>query len=970
MRTRTGYSFRTAWGKIDDVIARLKAIGATTAPISDRNSTFGYVRWTKAAKAAGLHPVYGVELNTVSELGQAKPNTDAWAFFAQTDLRPLHDLIWRAGNNPGRDPSLLYTQALAAEGVFKIAGERLLVSKLPDALPTDFFFALSPAASKGLVRSACTRGIPPLASSENFYPTVTDEELYRVALGKRAATQTYPRHILSDAELGLWLAGAGHSDSLINAAFANRNSVLSKCKAQLKQAKLVSPQHAASLYAMCAEGAARLGVNLQHPVYKERLERELNIFHEKQFDDYFYLLADFMSFARANMVCGPARGSSCGSLACYLLGITTIDPIPYGLIFERFVDVNRMDLPDIDVDLSDQRRHLVFEYLENKYGQERVARLGTVGTFGARSAMRQAAISLKIPPWRVEKVNDSIIERSSGDSRVMNTLEDTLKQTPVGNAMLSEYPEFIISGAMEGHPVNASQHAAGVVITNTPIRDYVAVDARTRATHCDKKDAETLNLLKIDALGLTQLSVFERLLELIGQPPGSGFLEHIPLDDPAAFEVMNNGHYSGIFQFTGAALRSVSTQIKFDKLDDIVAMTALCRPGPLGSGGTTLWIKRRRGDEPVPKGVHPLLDELTAETYGVVIYQETVMRITRDIGNFSWADTAAIRKLMSNRQGNEAFRRFEDQFLAGAQANGLSQEQAVAVWKQIDTMGAWAFNKSHSVAYGILSYWCCYLKAHYPVEFAAATLDAEPEPAKQLTILRELAAEGVNYIAVDKELSTDRWQPATVNGAKMLVGPLNNIRGIGPVRVREIIDSRKTGAALKPAVTKLLNQAVTSLDELYPIATCIKTLHPDLRAINIITTPITIKSVQAGQTNGEFVTMGVIRKISPRDENESINIQKRGGRVLFGPTQSLNLWLADDGDEIYVKIDRWMYERLGRKIVEEGRVGRTLLAIKGTCPHDFRMVKAQNVRWLGEVAMLHKPETRSQNMSDKNIRSA
>jgi DNA polymerase III alpha subunit len=251
------------------------------------------------------------------------------------------------------------------------------------------------------------------------------------------------------------------------------------------------------------------------------------------------------------MVVGPARGSSCGSLVCYLLNITTIDPIPFGLIFERFIDINRTDLPDIDIDFSDERRQLVFDYAEEKYGRAHVARLGTVGLFKPRSALKQAGASLRIPTWRIEKVLDSLIERSSGDARAMFALEDTLKGTEAGRAMLSEFPEALIAGRMEGHPANSSQHAAGIVITQEPVAEYVAVDARSKATMCDKKDAEVLNLLKIDALGLTQLSIFERTLKLAGLPDVSGWLEQLPLDDQAAFDVLNKQHFAGIFQFTG-----------------------------------------------------------------------------------------------------------------------------------------------------------------------------------------------------------------------------------------------------------------------------------------------------------------------------------------------------------------------------------------------------------------------------------
>ena len=947
MRIRSGYSFRTAVGHLEDVADRVKEIGWERWPLCDRMSTFGFARATKLAKARGLSMIYGVEIPCVYELGDKKPTTDCWTFFAIDDLRPLHELVSQATDNPGKEPSLTYAQALNATGVVAVAGERLLVDRLPETLPGHFFVSLGPSTPIGLLRRAIRRQLPFIATSDNYYPRPEDLEFYRATLGRRAGTQTYPRHIMSDEELKAWLLRNGVPPETVSQAFANRLWAMEQCRATLKQATLLKPERPATLRRLCEIGAAKRGVDLKDPVYAERLDRELATIADKDFEDYFYILADLMAFAKENMVIGPARGSSCGSLVCYLLEITAIDPIPFGLIFERFIDLNRKDLPDIDADFSDAKRHLVFEYAEQKYGKDRVARLGTVGMFKAKSALNQAGMSLQIPKWRTDKLADSIIERSSGDSRVMNSLEDTLLTTDAGRAIMKEHPEIIVSARMEGHPSVSSQHAAGLLLTQDPIAEYVAVNARTRAAWCDKKDAETLNLLKVDALGLTQLSIFERTLELIGERPTSHYLERIPFDDPVAFEVLNKKQYAGIFQFTGTALRSLANQITFEKLDDLVAMTALARPGPLASGGAMAWINRRNG-EPVPPPLHPLLGELTADTYGVVMYQETVMKITRELGQFSWADTAAIRKLMSNRSGDEAFRRFEDQFLQGATDNGMSRDAALTVWKQIDTMGSWAFNKSHAVAYGIVSYWCCWLKGHYPLEFAAATLDAEADPAKQLGLLRELDREGTKYRPVDPDHSTHKWEVAVRDGQKILVGPLTAIKGVGSAKVNEVIAARAAGKELKPGLRKLLENAKTEIDSLNPIADRVRELHPDLTKINIFSTPWAVKDVQAG-VRGEVMIFALVKKIAPRDENEAINVQKRGGKIVTGPTQSLNSFFADDTDEIFCKVDRFNYERMGRKIVEEGKTGKSLYAIKGTVPPNFRMIQVKAVRYLGEM---------------------
>lgn len=946
MRIRTGYSFRTAAGHLPDVIARLQAIGAKTAPITDRLSTFGFNTWTKLCSKAGLRPVYGVELACVPALGEAKPRIDYWTFLAKDDLRPLHDLIWLATTNPGKEPSLTYEQALKAPGLFKVAGERLLLDHLP-APPPDFYLALGPSLPRGLAKGAKARGIRLIASGDNYYPAKEDEEFYRVMLGWRSGTQTYPRWILADDEWREAVEFVADKKEQ-NAALKNRDKMLAACTATMQKATLLKPKRPATLLKMCQEGAKRKGINLKDNIYKERLARELQLIKDKEFEDYFFILSDMIKWAKQRMIVGPARGSSCGSLVCYLIDITEIDPIPFGLIFERFIDVNRKDLPDIDVDFSDTKRHLVFEYAEEKFGKEHVARLGSVGTFKPRAALKQAGAALRIPPWRIDKVLDSIIERSSGDSRAMNALEDTLKDTDPGRLLLKEHPELAIASRMEGHPNNPSQHAAGLVITEKPIRDYVAVDARTKAVWCNKKDSEDLNLLKIDALGLTQLSIFERCLELIGEKPVSGWLEKLPLDDQAAFKVLNDGHFSGIFQFTGTSIRSLAQRIHYSTIDDIVATTALGRPGPLATGGAQSWILRKAGEEKV-SSIHPMLTELTKETFGVVLYQEQVMRIVREMGKMSWEDTSAIRKAMSGRLGTEFFEAYWIKFKKGALENGLDEFTAKAIWDQINTFGSWAFNLSHAVAYGVMSYYCCWLKAHHPIEFAAATLDMEPEPAKQIALLREMAAEGVEYQAVDAEHSTDKWRPVKKNGKTILVGPLTAIKGIGPAKVREIMDARAAGEPLRPALKKQLENAQTEIDSLFPISDAVKRLHPDLKKVNIFSDPWPIVDVQCDKTNGsEIMIIGLVRKIALKDENEAVNVMKRGYKVS-GPNLALNLFFRDDTDEIFAKINRYNFERMGRKMIDNSRVGKSLYAVKGTVPSGFRMIQVKQIRYLGEI---------------------
>lgn len=947
MRLRTGFSFRAAVGLVDECIARIGEIGWPVAPITDRASTFGWAKWEKAALAAGMRPIFGVELAVTPSIHAKKPVFDFWTFIATDDLSAVNRLVALATQQFRYRPLLTYDDAMKATGVLKIIGHRTdLAAIVPDE---SMFYGLGPASSRGHVRRAMGAGLRLVAVSDNVFPRAGDAGFYETVCGRDASTQTYDQFIQDDDQ---WRASVidSCSESEVASALATRNELWSRTYPTIRRAALLSPDKPQTLRQMCESGAAKCGVDLTDPVYAERLERELYLIAEKRFEDYFYIVADICQWARRHMAVGPARGSSCGSLVCYLLDITTVDPIKHGLIFERFIDVNRADLPDIDIDFSDQKRHLLFDYVAEKYGHDRTARLGTVAMYKARSALQEAGAALKVPRWKCDAVLSALVERSSGDSRVNDTLEDALLASAPGKELLAEWPEIMVAARMEGHPRHYSQHAAGIVISAEPVANYVAVDHRTNATMCDKYDAEgRLGLLKIDALGLTQLSILEDALESVSLTMRD--LQKVPLDDRAAFDVLNRGDFSGIFQWNGHALQSLTRQINVDRFDDIVAISALARPGPLATGGSTQWAKRRMGEAQATEQ-HPLLAAQTQETFGVVVYQETVMNICRQIGNFSWADTSAIRKLMSSRAGNEKFAKFEVQFLDGAEANGMQRETAKTIWDQINTFGSWAFNKSHAVAYGYISYWCCWMKAHHPFEFAAATLTHEKDPDKQIQLLRELRTEGYEYIPVDAKLSTDRWTVGRKDGRRYLIGPLQSVKGLGPALVNQIIGCRARNEPLPSRAAKLLADPKTDIDSLTPIADAIARCMPDPQARNIFTIPTPIARAAPSAKSYEVLFLCTITKINPRDENEEINVMKRGHRITDGPTESLQLRLRDDTGDILAKINRFKFARLAPDIINRGRPGKALYAFKGkllTIGDDFTMMSVDAVRYIGDI---------------------
>ena len=962
-RVRSGYSFRTAYGSLQAVADRLSAIGWSHQPITDRNSCFAFNRWSKLVK----NPIYGVELAVVKNLGEKKPTHDWWTFLATKELKSINSLVTLATWQCEREPELNYKQAVGAKGVIKIAGEHAQIDNFKPG--KDLYIALTPATSKGFYAEAKKRGFQFVAASDNYYPKSEDKEAYRIALGKRSATQTYPLWILSDEEWKEAIQVASPQEK--QKALSNRDKVFCLCTAELKKATLVIPDHPIPLRKMCEIGAKKLKVNLKDPVYKARLDKELGLIKSKDFEDYFYIIADIVAFAKERMIVGPARGSSCGSLVCYLIGITTVDPIPYGLIFERFIDINRNDLPDIDIDFSDNFRKLAFDYVEKKYGSERTARLGTVGMFRPRSALAAAGKSLAIPQWKIEKVLDALIFRSSGDSRALFTLEDTLKETGPGTDFLKEYPEALAASPLEGHPTNASQHAAGIIITQEPINTYVAVDGRTNSAMCDKKDAEDLGMLKIDMLGLTQLSIFERTLELMGLVERDDrthiarlkdggqlgdYFKRIPLDDPLAFKILNDHKWSGVFQFNGPALQSIAKTIETTHVEDIISMTALARPGPMASGGTNKWARRKVGSEPVTF-VHDVFKPYTEVTLGVVVFQEQVMEIGRQVGGLSWDDVTQLRRAMSRSLGKEFFDKYGDRWKKGAVAKGVPEGVAEKYWDDLCSYGSWAFNRSHSVAYGLVSYYCCWLKAHYPSEFAAATLDAESDPQRQLLLLRELHNEGVDYIPVDINRSTDRW---TIDKKGRLLGPLTMVKGIGSVAALEIMNCRASGKAIRKSLITKLSKPKTPIDSIFPVTDAVKRIAGDTKDVNDLTDidlsniirslPTLCLNIKPNGRYQKITAIGVLTRLTPRDENETINIVKRGGKVMTGPTRTLNFWIRDDTDEVFCKIGRYSFEKLcAKEFMETSRVKKTIVAVRGEVPADFRMIRVSNFRIIGEI---------------------
>jgi len=933
LRVRTEYCFRKAYGPLNKVI---EATGGDTIGISD-TGTWGHVAFNNACKKAGKKPLFGVEIPIVEDAtDRSRQPTNEMSFIAKNNegLKELYQLVTKSTDKDHfyYHPRLSYEHLFdISDNVIMFTGTHPILGLLPLTNKANMYFELNPMTTKNNFKWAQEKGFEFVATSDNYYPTTKDKKAYQVLVGRNRQDRTAPMHILNEWEWADNLPWAPES------AIQNTYKIADQCNVDLPTAQMISFHSDKTLQQLCEEGAEPRNIDLKDPVYKARLKRELDMIASKNFEDYFYVIADMINYAKQHMLVGPARGSSAGSLVCYLIGITDIDPIEHDLLFERFIDITREDLPDIDIDFQDDRREMVFDYIKDKYGSEKVAHLGTVSRYKAKSTIAEVAKELGIPAWEVNDLKGAIIERSSGDSRAAFCILDTFEELDVGRLVLGKYPQMRVAADMENHARHNGVHAAGIIITEEPVSLYCSVSGQTGAAQIDKKDAEDLNLLKIDALGLRTLSVLQDVLDQVGWSREK--LINFQLEDKDAFKVLNDEKYAGIFQFEGYALQSLTRQMKIHNFEDIASITALARPGPLNSGGTTQYIKRRTGEKPV-EYLHPMTEEITKVTYGVVVYQEQVMTIARDVGKLSWEDVSQLRKAMSKSYGEEFFDRYWQRFKVGAEENGIEEDEAQTIWKNINTMGSWAFNRSHAIAYGMVSYWCCVLKSKFPLEFAAACLRNVKDDEQGVRLLREVAREGLGYKPYDKFKSGMNW--SVQNGE--LIGGLIGIKGIGPKMAEDIVNRREMKQPLTPRQENLLDNGETPYDDIFECERRFGHIKKDPAAHNIKTPIIDIQDLEADNP-GTFVFFGKLKEKNLRDMNETVNLAKRGGRRVDTHNLWLNMTFEDDTGPIISTIDRFKYPKMGKPIVEDGRIGDWYL-IKGYLKQGFRKIYVEKWRKL------------------------
>ena len=529
---------------------------------------------------------------------------------------------------------------------------------------------------------------------------------------------------------------------------------------------------------------------LAHPVeaYEDRLNHEIEMIKKMKYVDYFLIVSDFVRFARDRSIpVGPGRGSAAGSLVSYALHITDIDPLQYGLFFERFLNPERVSFPDIDIDFCMRRRSEVINYVADKYGRDNVSQIITFGTMGARAVLRDAGRVMDMAFLEVDRIA----------KLVPTTLNITLKEAIAQSPPLREARDkesrvkelFEVAERLEGFVRHASTHAAGVVISAQPLHEVVPLYKTSKdeiTTQYPMEDLEKLGLLKMDFLGLTTLTVLDeacRLIESGGK--GKVDLDSLPLDDKKTFELMARGLTAGIFQFESRGMTDILRRSKPTRLADLIALNALYRPGPIQGGMIDEFLRRKSGRKKVPYDL-PVLKEVLEETYGVIVYQEQVMQIANRVAGFSLGEADVLRRAMGKKNHVEMVA-MRDKFLAGARERKVSAKKAEKLFDLMAQFAGYGFNKAHSAAYALIAYRTAYLKTHYPVAFMAALLNAEIGDMDGLVkYLYECRDMGIGILPPDVNTSESSFTP---DGDNIRFG-LTAIKNVGDAAIQSVVSAR------------------------------------------------------------------------------------------------------------------------------------------------------------------------------------
>jgi DNA polymerase-3 subunit alpha len=849
------YSLLDGASRIPELVAHARSQGMTAIALTDHGNLYGSLEFYRECRSAGLNPVIGYEAyvaptrrddRSVKGRGGAAHHLTLLArdITGFKNLIKLSSIAFLEGYHyvPRIDKELL---AAHSEGLICLSGcasaqfsDFILREQWDEAkaLAAEFqrifgeknFFIevqnnglrIQRECYAGAVRVAEAMGLPLVATSDAHYLCRDDagahdvllcintkakrSDVKRMRYGEEGGTTLVPEfYVRPPAEM--YELFPDHPD-----AVRRTQEIADGVDIQIDFKKRNFPVFApptgltadSYLRRLALEGLRERYGDPPPAAAVDRLEHELGIICRMGFASYFLIVWDFVRFAIEQGIPCSARGSGCGAVVSYVLKLSHVDPLEYDLLFERFLDPNRSEAPDIDIDFCQDRREEVIAYVKRKYGESSVAQIATFGTLAAKAALKDVGRVLDVPLERVNFMCKLV------PARLGVTLDDALAEAPDFRREYDLDPqvrEWVdIARKLEGTNRNAGTHAAGVVIANGPITDYVPVHRVVRrddesgektgevvvTTQWVMGDLEKAGMLKMDFLGLRTLTLLDNAVRLIKKTRGEAIdLYKLPLDDGESYALLQRGDAKGVFQFESEGIRELLKRMRPDNIRDIIACTALYRPGPLQGGLVDTYINCKHGREK-PVYLHTVMEEILAETYGVMVYQEQVMRILNRLGGIELSSAYACIKAISKKKHDIIEARKVD-FLRGAQERGLSKEQAKEIFEQIVVFGGYGFNKSHSAAYAIVSYQTAYLKAHYTPEFMAALLSSEIDDGNKRDIL-------VDHIYDARRLGVPVLGPDvnegeadfTVRDGRIVFG-LTAIKGLGRGAAESIVAARR-----------------------------------------------------------------------------------------------------------------------------------------------------------------------------------
>jgi DNA polymerase-3 subunit alpha len=841
------YSLLDGASRIPELVARTKELGMNALALTDHGNLFGAIEFYSACRTAGINPIVGYEAyvapgkRTDRETRRRAEAGYHLTLLAQNrtgfqNLVKMASIAYLEGYYyvPRIDKELL---AAHKEGLICLSGcvssefsEAILRDQMDEARQIAEWFArhfgenfyieiqnngldLQARHAEGAIDLSRRLGIPLVTTCDAHYLCQGDDQAHDVLLcintGKTLADPNRMRYGSNQFYLRapeeMYALFPEHAD-----AVKRSQEIADRCDIQLdfktRHFPVFTPPERKKpedyLRELCEQGLRERYNDNPSQAARDRLEHELNIICRMGFASYFLIVWDFVRFAREQGIPASARGSACGALVSYVLRLSHVDPLEYDLLFERFLDPNRSEAPDIDIDFCQDRREEVIAYVRKKYGEQSVAQIGTFGTLAARAAVKDVGRVLDMPLERVNQLTRMI------PTTLHITLDEALQQNPDLKREYDTDPkvrELIdIARKLEGTNRNAGTHAAGVVIANGPLTDYVPLQRVIRkgeeggkkqdevvvTTQWVMGDLEKVGLLKMDFLGLRTLTLLENARRLIEKTRGIKLdLHQLPLDDRATYALLQRGDAKGVFQFESDGIRELLKRLKPDNIRDLIACNALYRPGPLGGGMVDAYINRKHGREK-PTYPHPIMEEILAPTFGVMAFQEQVMRILNRLGGIELSSAYACIKAISKKKQEVIDQRRAD-FLKGAVQRGVSEETAREIFDLITFFGGYGFNASHSAAYAHIGYQTAYLKAHYTPEFMAALLSSEIEDGNKRDNM-------VDHIADARRLGVEVLPPDvnagevefTVHEGKILFG-LTAIKGLGRGAAAEIVRARQ-----------------------------------------------------------------------------------------------------------------------------------------------------------------------------------